>query len=123
MAHPLALAYTHIDRVNHNYLHGEMVAMGTMAQLVLEQSPDIRKAATFFARVGLPIHLGQLSLSPDASEDLDALAEVTFESPNSHYMPITLSQELIRESILEAHEVGLAISREIGDEAYRRLHA
>ncbi len=123
MAHPLALAYTHIDRVNHNYLHGEMVAMGTMAQLVLEQSPDIRKAATFFARVGLPIHLGQLSLSPDASEDLDALAEITFESPNSHYMPITLSQELIRESILEAHEVGLAISREIGDEAYRRLHA
>ena len=97
--------------------------MGTMAQLVLEQSPDIRKAATFFARGGLPIHLGQLSLSPDASEDLDALAEVTFESPNSHYMPITLSQELIRESILEAHEVGLAISREIGDEAYRRLHA
>ena len=121
MAHPLALAYTRIDRVHNNYLHGEMVAMSTMAQLALEQSDDLRKAAGFFARVGLPVHLGQLSMSPDDSEDLDILAEVTMTNPNAHHMPMQISHEIVRQSILDAHELGLAVADEVGDEAYRRL--
>ena len=122
MAHPLALAYTRIDRVHNNYLHGEIVAISTMAQLALEQSDDIYKAARFFARVGLPVHLGQVSMSPDKQEELDILAEVTMANPNAHHMPTVLSHEVIKQSILDAHEVGIAIAQETGDVAYRRLH-
>lgn len=123
MAHPLALAYTRIDRVHNNYLHGEMVAISTMAQLALEKSDDMYKAASFFARVGLPVHLGQLSMSPDDSDELDLLAEVTMSNPNAHHMPVKLTNALIRQSILEAHEVGLRVAGTVGDSAYRRLHA
>lgn len=123
MAHPLALAYTRIDRVHDTYLHGEIVAISTMAQLFLEQSSDLEKATRFFARVGLPVHLGQLSMSPDDSTELDILAEVTLANPSVRHMPVTISQDLIRASILGAHEFGLKIAEEIGDEAYRRLHS
>ena len=122
MAHPLALAYTRIDRVHENYLHGEIVAISTMAQLALEKSDDLDKAARFFSRVGLPIHLGQLSMSPENSDELKILAEVTMTNPNAHHMPIKLTHEIIIQAILDAHEFGLTITDEFGDEAYRRLH-
>ena len=33
LAHPVALAFTQIDELHQKYLHGEMVAMGTLIQL------------------------------------------------------------------------------------------
>ena len=62
------LAYTQIAAVHDNYMHGEMVAMGLMAQLAMEQSDDVQRVARFFARVGLPVRLEQLSLSLQASQ-------------------------------------------------------
>ena len=38
-----------------------------------------------------------------------------------HNMPMTVTPELIRSSILSAHELGEAVAREVGDEAYRRV--
>ncbi len=67
-AHGVAQSYTAIPKVHANYLHGEMVAMGTLAQLMMESRPDeAARVAEFFATVGLPIHLGQLSL--DAGDE------------------------------------------------------
>jgi hypothetical protein len=37
-------------------------------------------------------------------------------------MPMKLSHSLIKQSILDAHHVGVKISDEVGDQAYRRLH-
>ncbi|MGI9204400.1 MAG: glycerol dehydrogenase, partial [Woeseiaceae bacterium] len=79
LAHAMAVAYTEVDVVNQNYLHGEMVAMGTMAQLAMEQSEDAEKVARFFARVGLPINLEQLSLSPQSKSEFETLLEATLE--------------------------------------------
>ena len=38
-----------------------------------------------------------------------------------HNMPMTVTTELVRSSILEAHELGEAVAKDFGDEAYRRL--
>ena len=62
-------------------------------------------------------------MSPEDSTELDILAEVTLANPSVRHMPVTISQDLIRASILGAHEFGLKIAEEIGDEAYRRLHS
>lgn len=121
LAHPLALAYTLIPVVNDNYLHGEMVAMGTLAQLVLDDSEDALRVAQFFARVGLPIHLGQLSLSAQHGEALDTLIEATLANPISHHMPLSVNHDSLRDAIIRAHDLGLGVSRTIGDDAYRRL--
>lgn len=122
VAHPMALAYTEIGAVHENYLHGEMVAMGTMAQLALEQSDDAERVARFFARVGLPVHLGQLSLSFGHKGELETIINATMANPIAHHMPMQLSHDSLRQAILDAHDLGLSMTREVGDEAYQRLH-
>ncbi len=124
VAHPMALAYTRIDSVHHNYLHGEMVAMGTLAQLALERakghSDDALKATEFYARIGLPIHLGQLSLSRESTAEIQTVIEATMANPLVHNMPMSVSAEDIHQSIYDAHDLGIEVAARIGDEAYRR---
>lgn len=121
LAHAIAVAYPEIDVVHDNYLHGEMVAMGTMAQLAMEKSDDAERVARFFARVGLPIHLGQISLSLQQSGDIDTLIEAALARPIAHHMPMPVTHDSVQQAIQTAHELGLAIANEVGDDAYRRL--
>jgi glycerol dehydrogenase len=123
VAHGIAQSYTAVPVVHDNYLHGEMVAMGTLTQLVMESKDEARRVAEFFAQVGLPIHLGQLSLSADDKSALDIVAAATMEFPFIGNMPLALTPESILASIIEAHELGLAVTQSIGDTAYQRLHA
>lgn len=122
VAHGIAQSYTAVPVVHDNYLHGEMVAMGTLTQLVMESKEEARRVAVFFAEVGLPIHLGQLSLGADDKSALDIVAAATMEFPFIGNMPLPLNPESILASIIEAHELGLAVTDAVGDTAYRRLH-
>ena len=122
-AHAIAVAYTHINSVHENYLHGEMVAMGTLAHLVMEDNKDATKAAEFFARVGLPIHLGQLSMSRERKEEIDIVTDAAMAAGIMHNMPMVVTPDLIRASILGAHELGEAVASDIGDKAFCRLQA
>ena len=123
LAHAIAVAFPEIDVVHDNYLHGEMVAMGTMAQLAMQQSDDAERVARFFARVGLPIHLEQISLSPQNQGDLDRLIEAALARPIAHNMPMPVTHDSVRAAIMGGHERGLAVAREVGDEAYKRVQA
>ena len=89
-AHSVAQGYPAVAQVHANYLHGEMVAMGLLAQLMMEDdTAEARRAATFFARVGLPVHLGQLSMDP-GDKELDTVAELAAEFPLIANMPCLL---------------------------------
>ena len=123
LAHALALSFTEVNAVHDQYLHGEMVAMGTMAQLAMEQSADARKAAIFFAKVGLPIHLGQLSLSPKNHRELDVISAAAEARPIAHNMPMAVTQSSIKRALLDAHDLGLEIAQTVGDNSYRRLQS
>ncbi len=123
VAHGVAQSYTAIPLVNDNYLHGEMVAMGTITQLMMESEEEARRVAEFFCKVGLPVHLGQISLGKDNTKALETVVEATMAWPTVHNMPMTVTPELIRSSILSAHELGLSVSGSSGDSAYRKLQA
>jgi glycerol dehydrogenase len=122
VAHGVAQSYTAVPVVHDNYLHGEMVAMGTLTQLIMESPEEARRVAEFFARVGLPIHLGQISLAPDDTDALDTVVETTMASPIIYNMPMPMTAEFVRASIIGAHELGLAVTESLGDAAYRKLH-
>ena len=123
-AHSIAQSYTAIAQVHDNYLHGEMVAMGVVAQLVMESNTDeATRAAAFFAAVGLPIHLGQISLGPADTAHLDTVAGLAAEFPPIHNMPIPVTADVVKNAILDAHELGVSIADSQGDAAYRRLQA
>lgn len=122
-AHGVAQSYTGIPAVHAGYLHGEMVAMGTLAQLMMEARPDeAARVAAFFAAVGLPIHLGQLALDPADTGALDVIVEGTLGFPFIANMPQPVTAALVRSAVLDAHRLGVSVAEQSGDAAYRRLH-
>lgn len=123
VAHAIAQSYTAVPVVNDNYLHGEMVAMGTLTQLAMESVDEANRAARFFARVGLPVTLDQISLNTREQAALDTVVDVAMVFPMVHNMPMSITPEFVRESVLNAHEIGRAALQAEGDEAYRKLHA
>lgn len=124
IAHSVAQGYTAVPVVAGNYLHGEMVAMGLLTQLVAEQNLDeARRAANFFASVGLPVNLEQISLGPDRTADLDAMLEVANAFPFAHNMPFEVTPELLRRAVTDAHHLGVEVAATAGDAAYRKLQA
>ena len=124
-AHGVAQSYTAIPTVHANYLHGEMVAMGTLAQLMMEARPDeAARVAEFFAAVGLPVHLGQLSLDAGDSRALDVVVEGTLAFPAIGNMPQAGHRAggAVGDS-RRASRSGVSVAEKVGDAAYRRLHA
>lgn len=121
-AHGVAQSYTGIAKVHANYLHGEMVAMGTLAQLMMEcRRDEAARVAEFFATVGLPIHLGQLSLDADDTSAVDVIIDGTLAFPFIGNMPQPVTAALVRSAVLDAHRLGLSVAQKIGDAAYRRV--
>ena len=123
VAHGVAMGYTFLPEVEKNYLHGEMVAMGLVAQLMMEgDASDAQRVAEFCARVGLPIHLEQLSLTANDAR-LEGVVEVTMGFQPLANLPFEPTHERVRDAILGADTLGQAVADAVGDTAYRRLHA
>ena len=121
-AHAVAQAYTNLPIVEENYLHGEMVAMGLLTQLALEQDDvEAKRATEYFASVGLPVHYGQLSLDPRDAAVLDIVVEATLNFGALTNLPFDVSATNLRDALLSANDLGASVAQEFGDEAYRRL--
>jgi glycerol dehydrogenase len=124
VAHSVAQALTVLPAVHHNYMHGEMVAIGLLTQLVLEKRLDeARRAANFFASVGLPIHLGQISLSPQDRFQLQTVMEKAMQLPFVGNEPFEVTRDSLLAAAVEANELGLELAHSAGDVAYHALHA
>jgi glycerol dehydrogenase len=122
-AHGVAQSFTAIPKVHANYLHGEMVAMGTLAHLMMESRPDeAGRVAEFFATVGLPIYLGQLSLDAGDGDALDVVSTGTLAFPFTANMSQPITPAIVRSAVLDADRLGRGVAAKIGDTAYRRLH-
>jgi glycerol dehydrogenase len=122
-AHGFAQSFTAIPQANANHLHGEMVAMGTLAQLVIEQRLDeAHRVAGFFAQVGLPVHLGQLSIDSGDAAAFSTIVEAALAFPFIGNMPMKIDAAVLRDGLLRAHELGVSVCDHAGDVAYRRLH-
>jgi len=120
-AHAVAQGYTLIPAVEDAFLHGELVAMGTLVQLaMLEDEAEARRVGTFFAQVGLPICLDQLGLGVESPE-LDGLVEGSLGMDFIHNMPMPVDAALVRDAIRAADRLGEDLRAAQGDRAYRRL--
>jgi glycerol dehydrogenase len=123
-AHGVAQSYTGLEPVNARYLHGEMVAMGTLAQLMLQDdAAEAKRVAEFFAEVGLPIALAQLSVDANDASALATIAEGTLAFPFIGNMPRPVDAAAVRESVLAADRLGREVGATRGDAAWRKLHA
>jgi glycerol dehydrogenase len=123
-SHSVAQILPMIPSLHENYLHGEMVAVGLLAHLCLEnEESEALRVAGFFSRIGLPVHLGQLSLSIEQNSRL--LDEVIGEALKIffvHNEPFEVTPEKLKRAMLRAYQLGKEVSRDLGEEAFKRLH-
>lgn len=121
-AHGYAQGYTTVPDVEGNYLHGEMVAMGVVAQLMLEDDvQEAERATRFFAEVGLPIHLKKLGLNASQETLLNSVIEGTLTFAPLENLPFQVDADMLKSAVLRGDALGMQIAGEVGDAAYRRL--
>ncbi len=123
-AHALAQALTLLPEVDHNYLHGEMVAMGILTQLLLEgDTSEAERCAGFFAEVGLPVVFDQIGVSLQNEAAVATLVEGTLAFPFIVNMQEEVSDASLRMAFTAVNRLGQALLNERGDAPYRALHA
>ncbi len=123
IAHSVATAFTAIPEVEGQALHGEMVAIGLLTQLALEQDPkEEQRVADFFLRVGLPVHLGHLGIDAETNAALiDMVGEIAASFPFAANEPFEVTSQSIRDALLAIHSRGLDRVAAGGDTAYQAL--
>jgi glycerol dehydrogenase len=98
-------------------LHGELVAFGTLAQLVMENysKEAIAKVIDFSNAVGLPVTLGQLGITDTSSAHLMKAAEVAcMEGLTTHNSYFEINPELILGAMVGANALGEASRKRLG---------
>ncbi len=110
-AHGVAQGLTAVPELHHNCLHGELVAIGVMAQLIMEKRMDeAADAARFFRNVGLPLSLRQLGFDPHVrSTGLEDIVDTSLNVFFIHYEPFEVTRELLKGALLEAYEFGISM--------------
>lgn len=96
------------------FYHGEMVAFGTICQLVLENAPqeELNQVLQFCLDVGLPVCLRDLE-ADDVSDDLlTQIAEKSCIPEESiHNMPFPVTVGMVKACIITANSIGYAYKK------------
>ena len=107
-AHAIHNGLTVLPECHHMY-HGEKVAFGTIAQLVLENIPadELEEIIGFCIEVGLPVTLKGLGLEEVTDEKIMAVAEAACaENDTLHNMPFAVTVESVAAAIKAADAYG-----------------
>lgn len=94
----------------HRYFHGEKVAFGTIAQLVLENAPraELEEVIEFCLEVGLPVCLEDIGVPSITQEELMQIAAKSCIPEESiHSMPCPITAEAVAAAIITADSIGM----------------
>lgn len=101
-AHAIHNGFTALHGEIHNLTHGEKVAYGTVAQLILDQTPqaELEEYLDIYIALGLPVTLKALKLDQASEEDLYRVAEAALkEGESSHNLAYELTPKQIVHAI------------------------
>jgi glycerol dehydrogenase len=93
----------------HKYFHGEKVAFGTLAQLVLENAPkeEYEEVLEFCLKIGLPVSLADIGAPNITDEELYEVAKKACIPEESIYaMPFPVTVESVAAAIKVADKLG-----------------
>lgn len=108
-AHAIHNGLTQLEPT-HDYLHGEKVAIGTLASLFLTDKSQevIGEVFSFCEAVGLPSSLSEIGLGDVSDDDLQRVAEgACAEDETIHNEPMTVTPEMVSSALrsVEAESV------------------
>lgn len=107
-AHAIQKGFTFIPEL-HSLYHGEKVAFGTIAQLILENAPvqEIEKVIDFCKQVGLPTTFEELGLQTVSREQLKRAAQMSCVPGSTIYnMPFEIVPDDVYNALLGADAMG-----------------
>lgn len=93
----------------HKYFHGEKVAFGTIAQLVLENvsTEELNQVLDFCLEVGLPVCLSDIGVESITEEELMEVAKkACIKEESIHAMPFAITVEAVSAAIITADKIG-----------------
>jgi Glycerol dehydrogenase and related enzymes len=93
----------------HHFYHGEKVAFGTIAQLVLENAPteELNEVLDFCLSVGLPVCLADIGVDSISDAELMEVAEkACIPEESIHAMPFPIRVEAVAAAIKAADKIG-----------------
>ncbi|MEI7920274.1 MAG: glycerol dehydrogenase [Planctomycetota bacterium] len=100
-----------------SFYHGEKVAFGTLAQLVLEQAPtdEIQQVLEFCSSVGLPVSLNEIGLGSASPDRILQIAERSvIASESIHNMPFPVTAKMVAQAIHDASGIGSEWRQKLG---------
>ncbi|KAI0078654.1 glycerol dehydrogenase [Panus rudis PR-1116 ss-1] len=115
-AHAIHNGLTAIEELHH-LLHGEKVAFGIVAQLVLSNSPpeELEKYLTFLLSVDLPITFEQLGIPNVTDEQIRAVAKLaTVETETVWWVDSVINEDLVFGAIKAADAIGREFVKKTG---------
>lgn len=95
----------------HKYFHGEKVAFGTIAQLILENAAaeELHEVLDFCLQVGLPVCLSDIGVDTITKEKVMQVAEkACIPEESIHSMPFPVTAEAVAAAIITADAIGKA---------------
>lgn len=95
----------------HACLHGEKVAFGLLAQLVLEGQPHAltEQVLGFALAVGLPMTLAEIGIEALTEEQLSGIAmRATAQGETIHNEPFEVRPDMVADAIMAADAIGRA---------------
>lgn len=101
----------------HKYFHGEKVAFGTLAQLVLENAPacELEEVLDFCLAVGLPACLADIGVDSLSELELAKVAEkACIPEESIHSMPFPVTAADVAAAIITADKIGSAYKSQRG---------
>ena len=101
----------------HGYMHGEKVAFGLLAQLMLESQPEslVREVLEFSTSVGLPTTFAEIGIPDPPSGLLEAIAlRAAAPGETIHNEPMHVTPQLVVEAMRAADSAGTAFRHSIG---------
>lgn len=113
-AHAIQKGFTFIPKLHAAY-HGEKVAFGTIAQLVLENASmsEIGEVITFCRSVGLPTSFIEMGFEPIDVEQLKKAAAMScVPGATMHNMPFAVTPDDVFGALLTADRLGRSYAAE-----------
>lgn len=113
-AHAIHDGLTILPGTHHSY-HGEKVAFGTLAQLILENAPteEVETVLDFCLQIGLPVCLADIGVdSVTEAELIEVAQKACIPEESVHSMPFPVTVESVAAAIATADKTGSDYKKE-----------
>tara|TARA_R110001583_G_scaffold96582_2_gene240929 strand:- start:894 stop:2051 length:1158 start_codon:yes stop_codon:yes gene_type:complete len=102
LTHAVATALTVLPEVEHKFMHGEMVAVGLVTQLMMENNfGEYERVVKLFREIGLPCTYSDLGLNLESGDEaIRKVIESAFDLPFIHNQPFKMTPENLRQAMV-----------------------